>query len=150
MGFFTEHKKRLFPNVFPTSQDPETRTKDRGPGPKIEKPDWPTLRKGDPMIFRDRPTKGRVPNRREGKKSCGLVTRDWTGEESYAFARYFFFRVFKAPDPWVCKPTISSPIRSRLVQLADQKIKNETAHVCGIIYLFLVVVVSYQKYDKNS
>jgi len=58
-----------------------------------------------------------------------------------------FFRV-NGPDPWVCKPTISSPIRSPR-PVGRSKRKNETAHVCGMI-LFLVVVVSNQKCDIIS
>jgi len=86
------------------------------------------------------------------KKSCGLVTRDWTCEESYAFARYFFFRVFKAPDPWVCKPTmdnniVSDPIAPRPV--GRSKRKNETAHVCGINFFFWLLLFQTRNTTKN-
>lgn len=66
-------------------------------------------------------TKGRVSNREGGKKSCGLVSRDWTGEESYAFARYFFSGQWAGPLGLQTNNIVSDPIASSSWQIKKEK-----------------------------
>ena len=113
-------KKRLFPNVFFLhAPRPETHEKNRGP-----------VQKSSDHLSRSRPirffasgdaTKGRVSNREGGKKSCGLVSRDWTGEESYAFARYFFSGQWAGPLGLQTNNIVSDPIASSSWQIKKEK-----------------------------
>lgn len=112
-------KKRLLPNVFFLhAPRPETGKESR-PGPKII---------GSPFTFSANQvfasgdaTKGRVSNREGGKKSCGLVSRDWTGEESYAFARYFFSGQWAGPLGLQTNNIVSDPIASSSWQIKKEK-----------------------------
>ena len=119
-GFLGAVKKRLFPNVFFLhGPRPETHEKNRG-----------RVQKSSDHLSRSRPirffasgdaTKGRVSNREGGKKSCGLVTRDWTGEESYAFARYFFSGQWAGPLGLQTNNIVSDPIASSSWQIKKEK-----------------------------
>lgn len=116
-------KKRLFPNVFFSHvHDPRNpHEKNRGRDLVQKSSDQPFTFSANQVSRLGRCNEGTGFKPEGGKKSCGLVSRDWTGEESYAFARYFFSGLWAEPLGLQTNNIVSDPIASSSWQIKKEK-----------------------------
>ena len=131
-GFFASARWRngFSRTFFPTPRDFETRTKNRGVGPVQKSSDHPFAFSANQVFRLGRCHEGTGSKPGGRKKILRARTRDWTGEESYAFARYFFPGQSAGPFGFANQQYRLRSDRAS-VQLADQKGKTRLPTCAG-------------------